>query len=185
MEDRQIVELFWAREALAIPAVSEKYDSYCAAIARRILPAEEDVEECVNDTWLQVWAAIPPAHPANLKAFLGRITRNLAFNRYKTLQADKRGGGTLPLVLEELAECLPGGDVEQVVDERELIRAIHSFLETLPAEKRQMFVSRYFYARTNGEIARILGRREGTVAMTLSRLRKQLQTHLKERGFDL
>ena len=185
MEDRQIVELFWARAALAVPAASEKYGSYCAAIARRILPVEEDAEECVNDTWLQAWNAIPPARPADLRAFLGRIPRNLAFNRYKALQADKRGGGNLPLVLEELAECLSGGDVEQELDALALTRAIESFLENLPAEKRQMFVSRYFYARSNGEIARMLGRREGTVAMALSRLRKQLQTHLKERGFDL
>ena len=186
MEDERIVELFWARAALAVPATAEKYGAYCTAIAQRILSDPADAEECVNDTWLQVWRSIPPARPVSLSAYLGRICRNLAFNRWKAQQADKRGCGQLPAVLDELSECLPGSEsVEQALEARELTRTIEDFLSALPAEKRQLLVSRYFFARLVSDIARMAGKREGAVAMTLSRLRKQMKKHLEERGFDL
>ncbi|MBR6425057.1 MAG: RNA polymerase subunit sigma-70, partial [Oscillospiraceae bacterium] len=108
MEDTTIIELYWRRSEAAIPATAEKYSAYCSSIARGILGSPEDTEECLNDTWLGAWNAIPPHRPAFLAAFLGKITRNLAINRRQAARAEKRGGGTLPAVLEELAEIVSG-----------------------------------------------------------------------------
>lgn len=186
MEDKQIVQLYWDRNEAAIPATAEKYGAYCASIARNILGSEQDTEECVNDLYLSAWNAMPPHRPRMLSTFLGKLTRNLAFNRYKRLTAQKRGGGETALVLEELAECLSGEDhVERELDRRELLAAINGFLRTLPAKKRSIFLCRYWYADPVGEIASRYGMSSGAVSMTLNRLRGQLRGYLSERGFDL
>ena len=186
MEDAKIIQLYWDREEAAIPATSEKYGAYCAAIARNILNNEEDTEECVNDTYLNAWNAMPPERPAILSAFLGRITRNLSFNRYKLLHTKKRGGGEMPLVLSELGDCVSGKEsVEQEIDRKELLAEINLFLAGLTKEKRQMFVRRYWYAESIGEIAKRFGVSEGSVTMTLKRVRKQLKEVLVEQGYNL
>lgn len=186
MEDRDIIQLYWDRDEGAIPATADKYGGYCAAIARNILDDGRDAEECVNDTWLAAWNAMPPHRPARLSTFLGKLTRNLSFNRYKARRADKRGSGQLPLVLDELGECVSGReDVEETVDRKELIRALDDFLTTLPRRSRDLFVRRYWYADPIAAIARRYGRTEGSVAMDLSRTRRKLKAYLTERGFDL
>ncbi len=91
MEDCEIVRLYWDRRSDAISAASEKYGNYCRSIARNILGNREDAEEYVNDTWLNAWNAIPPHRPSVLSAFLGKLTRNLSFNRYQLDHAAKRG----------------------------------------------------------------------------------------------
>jgi RNA polymerase sigma-70 factor (ECF subfamily) len=90
MDDREIVELFLARNEDAIAAAREQYDSYCMRIAGSILSTVEDAEECVGDTYWKAWNAIPPHEPENLATFLGKITRNLAFDRYAALTAEKQ-----------------------------------------------------------------------------------------------
>lgn len=133
MEDQKIIQLYWDRDEGAIPATADKYGGYCASIAHSILSDPQDAEECVNDTWLAAWNAMPPHRPAQLSTFLGKLTRNLSFNRWKARRADKRGGGQLPMVLDELGECVSGReDVEGEVDRKELARAIGRFLSTLP-----------------------------------------------------
>lgn len=186
MEDSRIVELYWKRDADAIPATSEKYGGYCACIARNILGSEEDAEECVNDTWLGAWNSMPPHRPSVLSAFLGKITRNLSFNRRQRDRAEKRGGGELPLVLDELSECVSGNDsVEGEWDRKELLSAIDAFLDGLAPEKRMVFVCRYWYADSVGSIAARMGMTENHVSMTLTRLRRKLQEHLTKGGFEL
>ena len=185
MEDSRIVQLYWDRDQEAIPATSEKYGNYCGAIAWNILGNREDAEECVNDTWLRAWNAMPPHRPSLLSTFLGKITRNLAFDRFSFLRAEKRGGGELPSVLEELGECVSNtDDLEQTVDERELARAITDFLAALPAAKRNVFIRRYWYTEPISAIGRRYGMGDGAVSMTLSRLRQKLRIHLMERGFE-
>ena len=103
MEDSQIVALYWQRSPDAIKETENKYGAYCFSIADNILHSKEDAEECVNDTWLKTWNAIPPQRPNKLQLFLAKITRNLSFNRYKAKAAEKRGGGEMPIVLDELA----------------------------------------------------------------------------------
>lgn len=186
MEDSKIIQLYWNRDESAIPVTSKKYGAYCTSIARNILKNEEDTEECVNDTYFNAWNAMPPQRPSVLSAFLGRITRNLSFNRYKLLHTQKRGGGELPLVLEELTEVVSGKEsVEQELERKELLAEINSFLAGLPKEKRQMFVRRYWYAEPVNEIAKRFGVSESSATMTLKRVREQLKEKLVEKGYCL
>ena len=177
MEDRQIVELFLDRSEDAIAAAQEKYGPYCLKIARGILPAPEDAEECVNDTYLKAWNAIPPHEPENLATFLGKITRNLAFDRYAALTADKRGGGELPLVLDELRLCARSSDV---LDDLALADALNRFLQGLKPEKRKIFMLRYWYVLPVEDVAKKLHISQSKVKMTLLRVRGQLRDFLEK-----
>ena len=186
MDDAKIVQLYLYRDEQAIPATADKYGSYCTSIAKNILGNYADAEECVNDTYLNTWNAIPPHRPKTLSTFLGKIVRNLAFNRYKHNNAQKRGGGQLPAVLEELGECVSGQeDVEEAYAHRELVANINAFLGALPARKRNIFVCRYWYADSICDIAARYGMTETAVSMTLNRLRKQLHNELIKRGYPL
>ena len=186
MEDAAIVALYWARDERAIPATAERYGGYCAAISRNILGSREDAEECVNDTYLRAWNAMPPHRPRVLSTFLGKIVRNLSLNRWQRERAEKRGGGVLPAVLDELAEVVSGAeDVERKVEETALISAINDFLSQLSPERRSMFICRYWRTDSISDIAARRGLTEGAVTMTLSRLRKALRSELLERGFTL
>ena len=186
MDDSKIVQLYWDRNELAIPVTAEKYGAYCTAIARSILHSAEDAEECVNDTYLHAWNAMPPVKPDILSAFLGKITRNLSLDKRSQTTADKRGGGELTAVLEELSEVASrGDDTQQALDQKELTFAINAFLGTLSPEKRSIFICRYWYNDSVGAIARRFAMREGAVSMTLSRLRTKLKIYLTERGYDL
>lgn len=186
MEDRQIVQLYWDRSEDAIPATAAKYGSYCGSIARNILGSPEDAEECVNDTYLAAWNAMPPHRPAVLQTFLGKLTRNLSLSRCRRFTAAKRGGGEAPLVLEELAYCVSDReDVEQEIDRRELVRAIDAFLAALPAEKCSIFLCRYWYFDPISDIAKRFHMTENKVSVTLSRLRVKLRKELEKGGFQL
>lgn len=184
MDDGEILQLYWDRDERALCATAEKYGGYCMSIALNILGSREDAEECVNDAYAGAWNAIPPHRPAVLPAFLGKITRNCSLNRYRDRRAGKRGGGELPAVLDELEECVSGGNsVEQELDRRELLRALQDFLATLPPEKRSIFLCRYWYTDSVADIAARCGMREGAVSMILHRLRARLRIYLTERGF--
>ncbi|MCR5249895.1 MAG: sigma-70 family RNA polymerase sigma factor [Lachnospiraceae bacterium] len=186
MNDEQIVRLYWERDEQAIRESSTKYGAYCSAIAGRILDNSEDARECVNDTWLQAWNCIPPNKPTLLSVFLGRITRNLSFNRYKKTHSEKRGGGNIDLILDELEECLSGNDTpEDELLRNELKEDINRFLASLPEEKRYMFIRRYWHADTITEIAGRFGMSANNVSVTLGRVRAALKSHLTERGYRL
>ena len=186
MDDASIIQLFWDRNERAISSTSEKYGNYCATIAKNILGNNEDAEECVNDTYLNAWNAMPPHRPQVLSAFLGKITRNLSLNRYKLNNADKRGGGELPAILDELAEIVSGNDdVEQEVDRIELSKTINDFLSTLPNDKRNIFVCRYWFSESVTDIAKHNHITENNVSVQLSRTRVKLHDYLLERGFEL
>lgn len=186
MDDNDIIRLYWDRDDRAIRVTAEKYGPYCGSIARNILKNEQDAEECVNDTYLSAWSAMPDRWPEHLPSFLGRITRNLSFNRYRRCRAEKRGGGEIALVLDELADCVSGhDDTEQTLDRQELLRAVNSFVRELPAGKRRIFVRRYWYADSVTDIAGDLGAAQGTVSKALERMRKQLRAYLTERGFEI
>lgn len=186
MDDAKIVQLFLERNEQAIPATADKYGNYCTSIAKNILGNLEDAEECVNDTYYNTWNAIPPHRPQMLSAFLGKIVRNLAFNRYKCNTADKRGGGEIVLVLDELTDCVSGkDDVEQAYGYKELVAAINDFLDTLPAEKRNIFVCRYWYTDSISDIAARYDMTYAAVSMTLNRLRTKLHNYLVERRYEL
>ena len=186
MEDRQIIHLYLERNERAIPETAAKYGAYCTKIAQNILFSREDAEECVNDTYLQTWNAIPPQKPQIFSAFLAKIARNLSLSRYRQNTAEKRGGAQTPLVLEELAEVVSGGETpEDVLCREELTKAINDFLAALPRQKRSLFVCRYFCFDSLTELASAFQMTNNNLSVTLSRLRKDLRDYLSERGFSL
>ena len=186
MEDSEIVALYWSRDQQAISESADKYGTYCSAIARNILGSPEDTEECVSDTWFRAWNAMPPQKPDILSAFFGRITRNLAFDRYRSRSAAKRGGTETALVLEELRDCVSGKDeAQQHLDYQELLADLNAFLRSLPQEKRRLFLRRYWYAEPVAGIAKRFGMKENQVSVGLYRLRHQLREYLLERGHIL
>ncbi len=186
MDDNGIIQMYWDRNDQAISMTSEKYGHYCKSIAKNILNNDEDAEECVNDTYLNAWNSMPTHWPEQLSTFLGKITRNLSFNKYKHNHAEKRGGGEITLVLDELADCVSDtDDVEQIIDRQELSNAINSFVKGLSTEKQNIFVRRYWYADSVSKIASDYGMLQGSVSKTLERTRKRLKAYLTERGFEL
>lgn len=186
MNDNEIIQLYWDRNEQAIKVTSQTYGNYCATIARNILNNKEDVDECINDTYINAWNSMPTHWPEHLATFLGKITRNLSFNKYRDDHTEKRGGGEIALVLDELTDCVSDTDyVEQIIDRQELLKVINSFVRKLSIDKRNMFVRRYWYADSVSDIAKDYGMLQGTVSKTLERTRKQLKAYLTERGFDL
>lgn len=181
MDDSEIIRLYHDRSEQAIGETQRKYGRYCASIAYRILSSLEESEECVSDVWQRAWEAMPPARPQNLQAYLGRITRNLALMRLRSARTARRGGGSVELALSELGDCVSDGDTpENELLRRQLSEAVNRFLSALPAQKRAVFVLRYWYLYTAREIARKTGIRENTVRTMLFRLRRQLRTHLEK-----
>lgn len=182
MEDHAIVDLYWSRNPEAIRQTGEKYGGYCRSIARNILPDRRDAEECVNDTWLNAWNAMPENRPRFLAPFLGKITRNLAFTRWRAGQTEKRGGGEMPLVLDELSECVSTANTLQEVEAAELEGAVNRFLHTLPERECGIFLRRFWFTEPMADIARRYGMREATVRTSLFRSREKLRRHLEKEG---
>ena len=184
MEDKEIIELFLNRADTAVSVVAEKYHSYCLHIAYRILENKEDAEECVNDTWLKVWKAIPPQKPDNLSAFLGKIIRNTALNCLRDKNRKCRSNGQLELALDELEECVAHvQSVEQELLEQELTNIMNRFLGTLSEMERNVFVCRYWYLDSISEIARCTEFGEGKIKSMLFRTRKKLKKYLEQEGY--
>ena len=183
-EDAQIIGLYWNRDSKAISASMERYGAYCFSIANGILENAQDAEECVNDTWLRAWSAIPPTRPTVMKVFFAKITRHLSFDRYKARKALKRGGGNIHLVLDELAECIADeSDVEGQVDAKELGIVINQFVASLTEREQNLFVRRYFFSEPIKMIADRYDMNENSVNVALSRIRKRLRSHLSREGY--
>lgn len=186
MKDSRIIDLYWERSENAIAETSKKYSRYCHSISFNVLHNHEDAEECVNDTFLRAWNAMPPQRPGRLATFLGKITRNLSINRYKKYTSEKRGSGQTALVLTELDECVPSFEnVEQAVDEIALANAVNRFLASLPRTKRIVFMRRYWYLSPIKEIAEEYGMNENKVKSMLFRTRNELKGFLQEAGAAL
>ena len=186
MSDNEIMELYWNRDEAAIAATADTYGNYCYSIAYTILRSNEDAEECVNDTWLNAWNSIPPQRPNRLSTYLGKITRNLSINRYKLLNARKRGMGQVELALSELEGCVPAQEtVEQITDEMVLVNAIEAFLRGQPRRERNIFVGRYWYLYSIRELADAYDMSGSRVASLLFRMRNKLKLHLEKEGIAL
>lgn len=185
MNDLKIIQLYWERSEKAITATAEKYGRYCHYIAYNILQNHEDTEECVNDTWLNTWNTIPPQRPRRLQVFLGRITRNLSLNLFEKRTAEKRGGGEITLILDELAECIPAEQSDHIVNELAFKDLLDRFLDTLPAEACKLFVRRYWYMCPIRELAREFHISESKITVSLFRTRKKFQSYLEKEGVTL
>ena len=186
MEDKAILDLYFARDELAITETDRKYGGYCFSVANRILCSNEDSEETVSDTYWQAWNSIPPQRPNFLKLFLAKITRNLALNRLQKQSAAKRGGGEVELVLEELAGCIPGTEqIDDQLNAKELGSTIRLFLDTLPERDQDIFLQRYFFFDDPEIIAARFGLKRTNVNLILSRTRSKLKTYLTQEGYYL
>ena len=172
MDDKQILDLYWERSEAAISETSKKYGKYCRYIAFNILHNDEDSEECVNDTYLRAWNSIPPNRPSVLKTFLGKITRNLSLDRYELLNAKKRNGGQMPLIFDEIQECIPS-DI------------LNHFLSSLSLEQRKIFMRRYWYLSPIKEIATEYDMSESKIKMSLFRSRNELKKLLEKEGISV
>ncbi len=186
MDDNMIVQLYWERSEYAIMETDQKYGNYCKSIAYNILHNMPDAEETLNDTYMDAWNAMPPHRPSILPTFLGKITRRIAIDRWRTLSRQKRGGGEIILALEELEECVAGSqNVESEIERKELAELINHFLDSLPDTERQVFLSRYWYMDSIQEIARKFGFSQSKVMSMLYRLRKKLRRSLEEGYYEI
>lgn len=184
MEDKEITEMFFARKEEAISAASEKYGGLCHSIAYNILQNTEDSKECVNDTMFKAWETIPPKKPKILAAYLSRIVRNLALDRYRFAHRQKRD--FFAEVLEEAEEMYISPDlVSREVERQEMIKAINGFLHGISQKKRRMFLGRYWLCETVSELAVKFSTNENVISATLSRTRKELTEYLKKEGYDV
>jgi len=187
MDDKEIIDRFWTRSESAITAISDKYSKYCRVIAINILGNAEDAEEVLNDTYFRIWNAIPPGRPNNLRAFIGRIARNLSLDKLEKKKTGKRGGGQFDAILSELEECI--ADSRNSFDERAesevITAALNTFLSEQNAENRRIFVRRYWRAASIEEIAVDFGMSVGKVKTILFRMRIKLRKHLESEGIYL
>ncbi len=185
MEDKEIIDLYFERSERAITETDSKYGAYCNTIAYNILQNSEDTEECKNDTYLKLWNTMPPERPYHLKAFIGRITRNLAINMYDKIRAQKRGGGSFEICLDELAECIADNANPYVSEDSVVTECLNSFLRKLPSEPRNIFIRRYFYMDSTSDIAKRFGFKETKVRVTLKRTRDKLKIFFEKEGICL
>ena len=186
MDDRQIIELYRQRDEQAIAESDKKYGTYCFCIANNILENASDSEECVNDTWLRTWNSIPPQKPNSLRLFLAKITRNLAFDRYRAAKSQKRGGCEIEVALDEINEFIPAADdsAEDAAYD-ELLRSVNGFLRSLPPRECNIFINRYFHVSSIADIAKKYGISVANAQKILSRTRQKLKVHLQSEGYNL
>lgn len=183
MEDARIVDLYWARSETAIDETSAKYGKYCYAIAHNILANTEDADESVNDTYLAAWNSIPPQRPSVLSSFLGKITRRISIDKWRTRNAEKRGGGEIILALDELSDCVPSSrNVEQEVEAAMLGKLIDNFVMSLPITERRVFICRYWYLDPIASICQQFGFSQSKVKVMLHRTRNSLRYYLEKEG---
>ena len=184
MEDAKIIELYWLRSEQAVRETADKYGWMCTSIAYHILHSHEDAEECVNDTYLHAWNAMPPQRPQILSAFIGKITRNLSLHRYRYNTAKKRGGGQVPAALSELDQCVTG-DGGDMLEGIVIAGVLNAYLDSLPTETRNMFIQRYFFLFSIADIAAEHHAAESRVKAALYRARQGLRAALTEEGIGL
>ena len=182
MDDRKLLELLWSRAEGAIEALAAKFGRRLHTTAMNILNDPRDAEEAVNDTYLAVWDAIPPARPEPLCAYVYKVGRNTALKLLRSRTAQKRNSG-YDLSLEELAQTLPAGTLEEQLDSQSLGQAIDRFLDTLPANDRVLFVRRYWFGDSVSALAAQRYTTPGAMSVHLHRIRQRLKDYLNKEGF--
>ena len=179
MEDKKIIELYFARDEQAILQTAARYGKLCQQIATHILGNRSDAEECVNDAYLKLWNSIPPARPRSLSAFISRITRNIAIDRYRSLHS-KRYNRDMEVALEELAEITPADTSQEVLTE-----LVQVFLRSLEDTDRRLFLGRYWHGAAVKDLAAGSGLSPNAVTKRLAKTRERLRVYLSERGYSL
>lgn len=186
MQDHDIIELYFARDERAIKESSDKYGDYCLSIAQNILKNLQDAEECVNDTWLRTWNAIPPARPDRLQQFLGSITRHVSLDHYRRNHRKSVAGNETAVALDEIQDMLASNvNVTSQVEEREMVAAIDRFLWSLPERECNLFIRRYYHMDAIKDIAKRYGLSVANVKKILSRTRARLREFLEKEGYTI
>ena len=186
MEDSAIIDLYWQRKETAIEATASKYGIFLTTLSRNILHSTDDAEECVNDTYLRAWNAIPPQRPSALKVWLGRITRNLSLDRWRKKHADKRFGEETDILLGELDTCVPSpANIDRHLEDRFIAEVISDFLRGQSRRNRAIFLQRYWYGASISEISRTFNCSESAVKLSLFRTRSALRNTLEQEGITL
>lgn len=184
MDDKKIIALFFARSERAIVSLAAKYEKLLYKICIQIVEDREDAAECINDTYLGVWNAIPPTEPDPLLAYVCKIARNVSFNRFRKKKTAKRDSA-MQVSLEELSPSIPLPSAEDEWSAKELGRLINQFLHTLTAEQRVLFVRRYWFADPIKEIAKDFGISENLASVRLKRICERMKKYLQKEGFYL
>lgn len=185
VEDKDIIELFINRSEMAIAKTSEKYGAYLTKICMNILNMKEDADECVNDTYLTSWKQIPPDRPQKFLAYLGKIAKNIALNRYDYLKANKRNTH-FDVVLSELEDCLSSeNNVEDSIIEKELSLSISNYLRSIDEKSRNIFIRRYWYSDSIADVSRLFGISQSNAKVTLHRIRNNLKHYLEKEGYNI
>lgn len=182
MDDKQIIELYFQRDESAIAETKEKYGGYCYSIAYNVLGAREDTQECVWDVYLKLWNLIPPTVPRQLKSFLGRVTHNLALDRYRQRKGRSHSAFTEIMDEFQISALEEPGDA---LERKELASAISRFIRTQPPVKQQMFILRYWYYEPIKSISVATGLKENRIKTDLYRIRKKLKDYLEREGYVL
>ena len=181
IEDKKIVELFFKRSELAIRELDNKYGKVCHRLSYNIVNNRQDAEECVNDAYLGAWNAIPPEKPDPLLTYLCKIVRNISLKMYYRKKAAKRSS-TYTIAMEEIEACIAAPSmVETEFEARELARVIESFLDTLTAENRVIFMRRYWFSDSYKDISECIGISEKNISVRLTRIREKMKQYLIER----
>jgi RNA polymerase sigma-70 factor (ECF subfamily) len=185
MTDIQIIDLFGARSEEAISETEKKYGNLCRHIAKGVLSCEQDVDECVNDTLLAIWNTIPPENPDKLSAFICKVARNIALNKYDYISCGRRNPNTT-VSMTELEDCLPDtDDVSSAVENREVIAHINDFLRRISFNDRNIFMRKYYFGDSLAHIARTFGFSESKVKSSLHRTRNKMKIYLTKKGILL
>ncbi len=181
MEDSKIVDLYWARDEAAISESDKKYGRMLNSLSYSLLSSREDAEECVNDTYIGAWNSMPDARPDLLGAFLSKLTRRISIDRFRKKHSQKRGG--IDNLVSELTEAIPDSENGIFESDSKRIRdTVNDFLYSQTAEKRAIFILRYFYSKSIEEISLKVGAGESKIKTALHRMRAELKIKLEEEG---
>lgn len=186
LNDNEIIELYWNRSEIAVKKTAEKYGNYCYTIAHNILCNPEDSDECLNDTYLNAWNAMPPHRPNMLSAFLGKITRNIALNRYKHQKRKKRCGEQMAMLLSELDECIECSNrVEDEIENALVARTISDYLYSVPKINSALFIQRYFFCNSIDDLSKRFKFSNSKITSMLYRMRGELKIILSKEGVEI
>lgn len=186
MQDEKIVELYWNRDESAIRETQEKYENYLYKIAFNILSDKEDSHESVNDTYLAAWNSMPPHKPNVLSTYLGKLTRRISIDIFRKRNRIKRQASEYALSLNELEECLSDDNSPEKDYEAQILgEAINTFLRTLSADARNVFIGRYYFLDSVKDVANYCGISESKAKTLLHRTRNSLREYLEKEGFSI
>ncbi len=183
LSDEDIIELYWQRDESAIEETDYKYKKYLFTIAYNILYSNEDCEECLNDTYLGTWEAIPPERPNYLKAFLTTIIRRVSINKYNEKNREKRIPSNMTDSLEELGDIMGENSILREIQAEELGKIISDYLRSLSKRQRYIFMSRYYMAEPIDKVARELGTSKSTVNKEIAIIKSGLKKVLEKEGY--